>query len=106
MPTIADNIQAMAKLVADVKKMHHLTEPTVLRIVDMNFALAQAAGAASFGGDEQMPWDAIPGEPPENPEGDGTDVNTGQIVQFEGGTDVNINPDDEELIATTERKPN
>lgn len=57
MTTIADNIRSMAGLIAEVKKEHHLSEGTVLRIVDMNFALAQSAGNTSFGGDEDFPMD-------------------------------------------------
>jgi hypothetical protein len=56
-PTIADNVESMAALVAKVKKDHHLSEATVLRIVDMNFALAQESGNRTFAGDEELPFD-------------------------------------------------
>lgn len=55
MATIAENIKSMASLVAEVKKDFKLTENTVMRIVDMNFALAQSAGMPSLSGDEQLP---------------------------------------------------
>lgn len=50
MTTIADNIRSMAALVSEVKRTHHLTENTVLRIVDMNFALAHQENAPDLGG--------------------------------------------------------
>jgi hypothetical protein len=55
--TIADNIDSMAALVAGVKKKYHLQEQTIMRIVDMNFALAQSANAQTFSGDEDFPFD-------------------------------------------------
>ena len=55
MATIEENCKSMAALVAGIKKEHHLTENTVLRIIDMNFALAQAAQMPSFGGSEEIP---------------------------------------------------
>lgn len=56
MATIADNITSMAALVAKVKREYRLTETTVLRIVDMNFAIAQSnPNAGGFGGDETIP---------------------------------------------------
>lgn len=60
MATIAENIHSMAALVAEVKKSYRLNETTIMRIVDMNFALAQQNGTPSFGGDEDFP---IPDEP-------------------------------------------
>lgn len=73
MATIADNIRSMAELVAEVKRNYRLTENTVLRIVDMNFALAQNTGAQTFSGDEPFPM-------PEGVEGD--DVAEGQLMMF------------------------
>lgn len=52
----------MAALVAGMKKKHHLQEQTIMRIVDMNFALAQSASAPSFGGDEDFPFDVEGGQ--------------------------------------------
>jgi hypothetical protein len=64
--TIADNIDSMAALVSGVKKKYHLQEQTIMRIVDMNFALAQSASASSFGGGEDFPFgtedDQAPGQ--------------------------------------------
>ena len=57
MPTIADNIRSMATLIAEIKRDHKLSEGTVLRIVDMNFALAQEQGNTTFSGDEEFPFD-------------------------------------------------
>lgn len=54
MATIAENIESMAVLVASVKKQTRLSEQTILRIVDMNFALAQNTGAPSFSGGEEF----------------------------------------------------
>lgn len=61
MPTIADNIKSMAALVSEVKKENHLSEATVMHIVDMNFALAQANGQTTFSGDEDIEFpDSLP----------------------------------------------
>jgi hypothetical protein len=54
-PTIADNIRTMAELVADVKKQYRLSETSILRIVDMNFAIAQQNNSQSFSGEEDIP---------------------------------------------------
>ena len=90
MPTIEDNIKAMANLVMTVKKDTHLTENTILRIVDMNFALAQGAGLASMGGSEEIPEMGS----------DEVDLNSGireQVIAFP-------QPDEDEVLATTDHK--
>jgi len=40
-PSIADNVRSMALLVASIRRDTKLSENSILRIVDMNFALAQ-----------------------------------------------------------------
>lgn len=91
MPSIADNIESMAGLVAKVKKDHKLTEATIMRIVDMNFALAQGAGITSLGGEEEIPM------PPD----DEVDLNSGireQVIAFP-------QPEEEPVLATTDHTP-
>ena len=94
MPSIADNIKSMAALVAEVKKDHRLSEGTVMRIVDMNFALAQGAGINSLGGDEDLSIleadDTIPFPTPE------------QMTLFDG-EDTTVETEDE-VLATVEHK--
>jgi hypothetical protein len=70
--TIADNIEVMARLVAKVKRETRLSETSILRIVDMNFALAQQ-GQSSQG---FAPGEPLPFEMPE--EG----VAEGQLIMF------------------------
>lgn len=41
MATFGDNIRDMAEMVNQIKRTYHLSEGTILRIIDMNFALAQ-----------------------------------------------------------------
>jgi hypothetical protein len=41
MSTVRDNITEMNTLIASEKKRTHLSEGTILRVIDMNFALAQ-----------------------------------------------------------------
>lgn len=41
MATLAENIESMATLVVKVKKDTRLTENSILRIIDMNLAMAQ-----------------------------------------------------------------
>jgi hypothetical protein len=41
MATIEENIVQMAQMVANVKRTTHLQEQTIMRIVDMTFALAE-----------------------------------------------------------------
>lgn len=65
MATIADNIKVMARLVQEVKRETRLTEGTILRIVDMNFALAQQ-NAGGF--NSEMPEPPVEGEFTEVPE--------------------------------------
>lgn len=68
MATIAENIKTMAELVAEVKKTYRLTETTVMRIVDMNFAIAQSANQQTFGGGEEVfPEGGFPPEPEGEP---------------------------------------
>ena len=86
----------MASLVAEVKRTHRLTENTVLKIVDMNFALAQSSGAPTFGGDEEFMPDA-----PED--ADEESIPEGQLVMFPpvGSLTAMRNlDDDEDIIAT------
>jgi hypothetical protein len=77
--TISDNIRDMAQLVAEVKKTYRLTEGTVMRIVDMNFAIAQQAGKQTFNGEEDLPFE---GEVIEPTEGEPTEIPEGQLVLF------------------------
>ena len=44
MATLAENIENMADLVAKIKKSTRLSENSILRIVDMNLAMAQQNG--------------------------------------------------------------
>lgn len=41
MATIGDNVLELAMLVKDVKRKTQLSETTIMRVVDMTFALAQ-----------------------------------------------------------------
>lgn len=99
MATIADNIHSMAELVSSVKRTHRLTETTVMRIVDMNFALAQGTNQQSFSGDEEFPMDS-PIPLPENddeqltlfPE---TDEETADALGIQPETDI-TQPEPEE----------
>jgi len=73
--TIADNIEAMARLIAKVKRETRLTETSILRIVDMNFALAQQGQSSQgFAPEEPLPFDL--------PEENG--MAEGQLVMFPG----------------------
>ena len=113
MPTIADNVHSMAQLVKTVKRQYQLSENTVLRIVDMSFALAeQGRQPTDVGEDEDFPLtDPETGEPimfpirpedideAEEPTDD--DTNTGQIVVLTDN-DVSIETED----TTTTRKDN
>jgi hypothetical protein len=91
--TIAENIEAMAEMVARVKKAHHLTEATVMRIVDMNFALAQSSGQPSFSGNEELLFP-----------GDHEDIDLPPTIPFpDNESDIEAvedNPDDPETIPT------
>lgn len=49
MATIADNILDLAMLVKDVKRKTQLSETTIMRVVDMSFALAQQNQTPNFG---------------------------------------------------------
>lgn len=40
-PTVGDNIRDMARLVASLKRDFRLNENTIMRIVDMNLAMAR-----------------------------------------------------------------
>lgn len=77
MATIGDNIRALAALVAEVKKDTRLSEATILRIVDMNFALAQNNASQTFSGDEEIEVTEDGAIAPE-----GLDVPEGQLVMF------------------------
>lgn len=62
MATIQENIEAMAKMVSGLKRTTHLNETTLMRIVDLNFAVArEEQQGRTFGQrtpvDEEFPFD-------------------------------------------------
>ena len=84
MATIADNIEAMARLIAKVKRETRLTETSILRIVDMNFALAQQGQSSQgFAPEEPLPFD-LPEEPLQFDLPEENGVAKGQLIMFPG----------------------
>ena len=106
MATIREGVDDLAQLVSNTKRTYHLSEGTVLRIVDMTIALAQQAGAFE-------PKGADAGEPLPMPE---TDTELADLLGIEStdeaGTEqfrfeINaegtvVNPEPEVTTETTE----
>lgn len=100
MPSIADNVRSMAALVAEVKKDHRLTENTVMRIIDMNFALAQGAGISSLGGGEDLTILEEEHEDEEEP----TPFPSAEQIPMFTDDDLTNGIDEDEVLATVEHK--
>jgi hypothetical protein len=60
MATIAENVLDLAMLVKDIKRKTQLSETTIMRVVDMTFALAQQNQNPMFGPSDDEDLGEIP----------------------------------------------